>query len=451
MSRGPLSGIHVIVAGAGLAGLAAAHALARTGARVTVVEARNRVGGRVHTSRRGFAARQHAEAGGDIIEPGQTAVLALAREIRLQTVPILKQGFGYYGPTASGRLAVQVLERTMAPVARELARLVDLYRLSEQRWDTAIAMTLGRMSVAEWLARVKAPAWTLARFRGLRGLFLADPEELSLLALIDFLATDPFDDDAGPARRIVGGNDRLATTIARSLRRRPLLETVLRRVRQRDDRVVATVDGPGGRAEIEADYLVCTLPAGTLRDVSFEPALPETQAQAIRSLRYGPATRVLLQFERRFWTKAGRPNAFGSDRPHGAVWDGNEEQRGPAAILSVLAGGGASSELSAILSDEGIAGLVERLAWLGRPTALLQSHVVRWEEDPWARGGYAVFDTTFDPRLRDLLARPFGRVLFAGEHTHIRWQGYMNGAVESGQRAATEIELLHLCQFSRRS
>ncbi len=67
----------------------------------------------------------------------------------------------------------------------------------------------------------------------------------------------------------------------------------------------------------------------------------------------------------------------------------------------------------------------------------------RWEADPWARGGYAVFDSTFDPSLRGWLAQPCGRLFFAGEHTSIAWQGYMNGAVESGRRAAAEVAATH--------
>jgi monoamine oxidase len=69
----------------------------------------------------------------------------------------------------------------------------------------------------------------------------------------------------------------------------------------------------------------------------------------------------------------------------------------------------------------------------------MTAHVITWEHDPWAGGGYAAFHTDFDPGLREWLPRPFGRVLFAGEHTSMRWQGYVNGAIESGQRAAAEV------------
>jgi monoamine oxidase len=82
------------------------------------------------------------------------------------------------------------------------------------------------------------------------------------------------------------------------------------------------------------------------------------------------------------------------------------------------------------------------LAATGQPAPLLASQAVVWDDDPWVRGGYAVFDPTFDPGLRQWLARPAGRILFAGEHTSQHWQGYMNGAIESGRRAAAEVRAL---------
>jgi monoamine oxidase len=434
----PLSGTRVLVAGAGLAGLSAAFSLARHGADVRVIDARDRVGGRVWTLRTGFVQRQHAEAGADIIEAEQTAVLELARTLRLTTTPILKRSFGYYGMTRDGRLAIQSLQRMFAPVEKALHRLIEDYRGSERRWDTTVARDLARQSVAGWLRRLETAPWVLERFRGLRGLFLADPEELSLLALVDFLAGDPFGGDTASPRRLIAGNDKLATGLAAKLRHFPQLRTILRRIRQTATAVVATLETEQGLVEQQADFLVVALPATTLRDVVFDQPLPEVQRHAIGQLSYGCATRVLLQFERRFWNKSGRPNAFGSDQPHGAVWDGNEQQSGRAGILSLLAGGRASREINALMAD-GPDALVSRLDWLGRPAPLLGARLIRWESDPWARGGYAYFDPSFDPRWRDALALPAGRVVFAGEHTHIRWQGYMNGAVESGQRASAEI------------
>src|SRR5262249_46381330 len=168
------------------------------------------------------------------------------------------------------------------------------------------------------------------------------------------------------------------------------------------------------------------------------------QHDAIARLRYGRVTKTLLQFSRRFWRAVGRPRAFGSDLGFGALWDGNEEQRGRSGIVSLMAGGSASDATQAIVEREGMAGLAGALDWLGASSAERGgSRQCVWESDPWSRGGYAYFDPGFDPALRQWLARPFGRLFFAGEHTSFRWQGYMNGAVESGRRAAAEIEAVH--------
>jgi monoamine oxidase len=447
---GPLRGIRVLVAGAGLAGLAAARDLESLGATTIVVEARDRVGGRVWTWREGFHAGQHAEAGADLIDSTQKALISLARDLDLRIARILKGGFGYYGVDERGRVRPQSMEAGFGSIWQALGASIRAHNLAERRWDSAIARELARKSVAGWLKDVGASAQLTSRFRGFRGLFLADPEELSLLAIVDFFS-EVEGSGWGTQHRLVGGNDQLATEMARRLQCEVRLRTVLRRIRADEHRVVATVEHASTAGEISADYMVLAIPASTLRDVVVEANVPDRQRDAITRLRYGHATRLVLQFERRFWRATGRPAAFGSDQPTGAVWDGNEEQKGPAAILSFLAGGGASAALQSILQTEGPVGVARRVEWLGKPAHVLASRSVSWEDDPWARGGYAFFDSGFDPELRDWLARPAGRIVFAGEHTSIRWQGYMNGAVESGQRAAAEVAAMETSNFKLRT
>ena len=136
------------------------------------------------------------------------------------------------------------------------------------------------------------------------------------------------------------------------------------------------------------------------------------------------------------------------------MWDGNEEQHsGRAEAIAdgiLLAGGGASAATREMLAAEGPSRIVRELSWLNlKNTELAGMDVVELGARTWSRGGYAFFDTQFPPSLRYWLARPFDRIFFAGEHTSLRWQGYMNGAVETGMRAAERSATASLTAESR--
>ena len=440
-----LSGVSVLVAGAGLAGLSAARDLIARGATVTVIDVRDRVGGRVWTIRDGMAEGQHAEAGGDMIDEEQHEIRNLAAEVGLKLTRILKGGFGYVRADQAGRarIVTRNAKGGWERLAGELRGVSRPYHLAERRWDSPITADLARRSVATWLDQAKADADLRATATGLRGFFLADPDELSLIALVDQFAEN---DAPGPGAmyRIEGGNDRLASALAEPLGERLHLNTDVVALSHRGKVVRVSVKNNRALAQINCDYAILALPATLLRRIPITPALPAQQHEAVVRLKYGRATRTLLQFSKRFWRAPGRPRAFGSPLPFGAIWDGNEEQRGRAGILTLLAGGGASDATQAIVAKHGARGLTDALDWLGsKDSELLASRQIVWEQDPYARGGYAYFDPGFDPALRAWLSRPAGRLFFAGEHTSVKWQGYMNGAVESGRRAAAEVAATH--------
>ena len=438
-----MRGTSVIVAGAGLAGLTAAYELSRRGAQVTVVEARDRVGGRVWTMRDGFCNGQHAEAGADLIDPDQEAIRRLAKDVGVTLVPILRGGFAYVrrGTRAPVIESGSSGGGLWAALARAAEPWVRAYRVSEKRWDGPVARRLAEQSVATWLDDIRADRRTRAMLTGLRGFFLADPANLSLLALVDQLATESSAWDR--FYRIRGGNDRFATALAGRLSEPVLLQTRLLAVAQRRGKVRLTLRGQDGQGEMSADALVMALPATMVRRIAFTLSLPVLQRHAFRDLRYGPATKTLLQFDRRFWRRPGRTLAYGTELPIGAIWDGNEEQRGGAGILTLLAGGSASRDTKQLIARGGAEAVAAQLKWLGSTKAVLRAaRHVSWEDDPFVRGGYAVFQPGYDPEQRAWLARPHGRILFAGEHTSLHWQGYMNGAVESGLRAAEEVTAL---------
>ena len=290
-----------------------------------------RVGGRVITFRDPLLFGQHAEAGGDLIDESQTEICALIKDVGLRMARILAGGFTSISESGgrkrvAGQHGWAELQKHLRPEARAFC-------LSEQRWDGGVAAALAPESVADWLDRIRATKRLRDVAVGMRGFFLADPRDLSLLAL-----ADQFAENGVPGGekmfRIVGGNDRLPARLASPLQSRMHLETTLLRVRHAAAGITATLERRGTRHELRADYLVCAMPATTLRDVVFEPAMPEPQQRAIAVLRYGDATKTALQFERATWRRRGKPARIrnsSADR-RGVGWQRRTTANGIAAF-----------------------------------------------------------------------------------------------------------------------
>src|SRR5213075_66677 len=178
-------------------------------------------------------------------------------------------------------------------LSRELDTWITRYKAAEQRWDSPIAADIARRSVAQWLDEESKDEELRAAALGLRGFFLADPEELSLVALVDQFAAD--DVGLGRMYRIEGGNDRLAAALAAPLRTRLQLKTEVVAVSHRGQGVRVSVRNGRALSQISCDYLAMTLPASVLRRIPFTPSLPAQQHDALARLKYGRATKTLLQ------------------------------------------------------------------------------------------------------------------------------------------------------------
>ena len=428
--------MRVLIAGAGLSGLSAARALTHAGATVTIVEARDRPGGRVWTAR--FQDGGHAELGGEFIDADQEAIRGLADELRVPLVRVLRGGFTHRYRTRTGRFEVS-RTRPWHDLGECLAPLVRRYTALRGAGDADALREMSTISLREWLRQQGAPRELHSMADLMRGFFLADPDDLSVLPVVQQIA-----EGGSPAQvemyRIAGGSDRLIEALLAAVPARVLYQHPLRAIAHTADRVVAHVQDDGGLAQqIEADALILTLPPPALTSVAFEPPLPEDQWRALTRLRAGCATKLVIQ-SRHDLLAGRRARAFATDTDLGAFWDASEDQpAGSGHVLTFLAGGSASRALRARI-DAGAHNALQDLCWLGLGrAALTESAWAAWEDDRWAGGGYAYFDVGFDPAWRPLLARRAGCVYFAGEHTSEDWQGYMNGAVESGIRVAREL------------
>jgi monoamine oxidase len=433
-----VQGKRVIVAGAGLAGLTAAHELARRGAAITLLDARERAGGRVWTVRDGFDGGQHGELGGEFIDDHHARLRGLAKGFDLPLVRVLPRGFTHRFRRSDGEIVVS-RSGPWESLRELLTPLISRYKAARGRDDAASIREMSTYSLRAYLREQEADADVHAMVDSTRGFFLAEAEELSVLPFVAQLA-DSGSPAQTPVYRIVGGNDRLIDALMTYTPAKRLLGHRVKAISQAADRVVVrAIDRQGLLQEIEGDAAVITFPASTLRDVEIMPALPEDQQRAITRLKYGCATKVVVQTASA-GLHARRAQAFATDGTLGAFWDATDGQPSASPSIITFLGGGAASRKLAARAAAGRGALLSDLCWLGLAGApVIVQHAATWEDDPFAHGGYAYADPAFDPAWKPLLSRRAGRILFAGEHTSGDFQGYMEGAVESGQRAASEL------------
>ena len=434
----------VAVVGGGLAGLAAAVTLMRAGVDLQLLEARERVGGRVLTLRAPFHDGLYAEAGGEFISAGHRVVRSFLRAYGLGLAP-LPDGpriFAFGGQVRRGRTLGDLddrvrdnAERVDRATAELAARILDPRR----PWASPTAAELDARSLATWLdglrldpiARAHRDVWTTVDYG-------VEAEHLSLLQY----ARDErlLEDEPEGADRARGGMDRLPAAMAGSLGPRLHLGTPATGLDQDASSVTVRYARDGASGVIRARYAVVALPLSVLRSLDVDPPFDAARRTAVDSLRYGRVVKVLLQFRRRFWRDRGVDGGMLGDAPPQAGYDATHGQPGERGILAVYTAGRAAAELARVPEEERLTRCVEQLERIypGCGAELELGVSTTWDADPTSLGAYSHFRPGELTRFGPQLARPEGRIHFAGEHTD-PWQATMNGALASGVRAAEEV------------
>lgn len=442
-------GARVAVVGAGLAGLTAARALCRAGMAVTLFEAAARVGGRVQSLTGAFGPGLVTELGAEFIDGRHTALLSLAAEYGL---PLLDTRGGTEGGLATSyffagrhRSEAEVL-REFAPLAARMA--ADRARLSPDisaARHTPADAELDRLSIAGYLDRIGADGW-------LRELlevayvteYGLDAGEQSCLNLLTLLSPDTAQGfrifgDSDERYKIRGGNERLVEALAAELAGRIETGHRLAALRELGGRYRLAFERDGATREVDADFVVLALPFTALREVVLDVDLPPQKRAAIDTLGYGRNEKLIVGLKEAVWRTQGREGGAYSDLPFQTGWDSARLQDGGASYTFYL-GGTTAAQLGD--GDTAAARYVDALEALFPGVRRAHTGVHRateWGANPFSRGAYACYRPGQWTTLAGWEGTPVGRLHFAGEHCSAAFQGFMNGAVETGQRAAAAI------------
>jgi monoamine oxidase len=451
----------VAIVGAGVAGLTAAYRLGKTGQTVHLYEASERVGGRMFTRRQFNADGQFVELGGELVDTDHKDLIHLAKELGLKLQNLVKGDSGHELFWFDGEAkSEEALLAAFRPLGDRIAADADgLYDAKDNFTDKA--RQLDQLSLADYLrdrGQGVAP-WVIelivAAYEPEYGVEVARQSSLNLIDFIDPDTSKGFRvfGDSDEAWRIAGGNGSLPEALYAALSKMPhvRLQTSHRLSEIADAAPLvqlsfATEKGP---SRVSYEQVVLAMPFTVLRNVKgvFDLPLSDLKKRSIREMGYGNNVKVFRSFSQRLWRQqkpdghhACNGSVFSQQSTFQNVWETSRGQSGERGILTNLLGGQRAAGYSEATMN-GYLNELEAIFPAIKASFDGKAGSMNWPKVPWALGSYSaplvgqytwVYEASPTPELG-------GRLLFAGEHTSLASPGFMNGGVESGNRAAREV------------
>jgi len=438
--------VDVVVVGAGLAGLSAARDILAAGRSALVLEARDRVGGRVLNDV--TADGTVVEVGGQWIGPTQDRLDKLAHDLGVEQYPTYNEGDNvlvYRGRRTRYRGAIPKMPpHVLVSIGLGQARLDRMARdvPLHAPWAAAKAADWDSMSVETWIRRNVPTDGAKEMFRlGVTSVFSAEACDISLLHFLFYSHSGGLLDrlfnvaDGAQERRFVGGSQVIATRLADRLGSDAVrLDAPVRAVAQDDDGVTV--------GDVRAQRVIVAVPPTLAGRIEYQPVLPAQRDQLTQRMPMGSVIKVMCVYDEPFWRADGFTGQGTSDEGPVQITFDNSPPSGPPGVLLGFIEGRAARQLGGQPRDVRRRAVVECFSRFFGPRAEHPREYIErdWSGEEWSRGCYGAFMapgvlSQYGPALR----HPCGRIHWAGTETAELWCGYMDGAVRSGERAAAEV------------
>ncbi|NQE33562.1 flavin monoamine oxidase family protein [Microcoleus asticus] len=443
----------ILVVGAGIAGLTAAYRLRQAGVRADIIEATNRVGGRIRTIPKAAGTLIPAELGGEYIDTGHTNLISLATELGLRAIDLAQVQSGLVKDTfffQRRRFSLEQLIADFAPLATKINEDVEAIgdNISYQDF-TETAERLDNLSIAEYLDQ--ADTSTIVR-QLLRIAYTVeygrDPEEQSALNLLFLIGSEAGSlelyGNSDERYQIDGGNSQIINSLAGQLSGSLEAGTVLEAITLLPDGRYR-VSLRSGQSAFERTYerVLLTLPFSTLRDVRINVPLPQPKRRAIEQLGYGTNSRLITGYRSRIWRELYRSTAsVYTDLEFQTTSEATPFAPTPNGLISTLTGGKLGLSIGAGTPEDQAQRFLNQFEIVFPGVRNLRSgKAVRayWPGERFFKGSYACYLVGQWTQMYGVEGERVGNLFFAGEHTSLENQGYMEGGCETGQRAAVEI------------
>ena len=443
----------IIIIGAGLAGLAAGYELTQTGHEVTILEARTRPGGRVHTLRDSFADELYAEAGAsripnhhhftikyaelfgltlDSFQPADIPSIYYVRGKRIRVTPGQKVDWPYALTAEEQALGLEGMRRKYIR-----SMLGEVGEVTDPRWPPPeILNKYDQLNRSDfWRSRgASEEAVALLSVGGI-------DDRVETWSTLVMLRNQALNQKFDRYYKIRGGNDLLPKAFALRLSEKIHYGVPVVRIEQTARGVKAIFLRAGEHHTLTGDHLICAVPFSVQKNIEVAPAFSVEKQRAIEQLPYLSESKIFLQSKKRFWVSAGLNGFATTDLPISQVWDVTYKQPGTRGILQAMPISLHSRRVTGMSERERINFALEQVEAIypGMREHFEGGVTKCWDDDEWARGASSYFKPGQFSSLLPHVARPEGRIHFAGEHTSVWIDGWMQGALESGDRVAREV------------
>ncbi|MEX0993174.1 MAG: FAD-dependent oxidoreductase [Solirubrobacterales bacterium] len=438
----------VIVVGAGMAGLAAARAVEQMGGSAVVLEARDRCGGRLESIEPDDGL--FFDVGGQWIGPTQDRVAALAREFGAETFPTYVNGENvveFENRLVRYRGTIPKLgPHVLADVGQAMLKLDRMRKQvpREAPWRARKAQRWDSETVSTWMRRNMVTRGGRRMMEiAVEAVWAAMPADVSLLHLLFYVSSaGDFDlllDTEGGAQqdRFVQGAGTLAARVGESLGERVVLSAPVRAIEHSQGGVTVLADGAVARGA----RVIVALPPTLAGRIAYDPPLPGYRDQLTQRMPMGTVTKCLAFYDEPFWRGDGLSGeAVSAQGPLTMIFDNSPPDASCGVLVGFLEGHWAR-ELGRVSAEERRNQVIGNLARVFGPRAAKPERYIdkSWADEPYSRGCYVGYTspgvlTAYGPALRE----PIGAIHWAGTETATVWNGYMDGAIESGERAARE-------------
>ncbi|MBI2795049.1 MAG: FAD-dependent oxidoreductase [Ignavibacteria bacterium] len=444
----------IAIIGAGIAGLSAAYHLHREGIRADVYEASHRVGGRILSSKNLLVRGAVTELGGELIDSTHADILTLAHGFGLELIDLAdasREGLHetYFFNNRTFREADVV--REIRPLLKQIS--ADVMQLSATSAAAAEAARLkfDRFSIESYFSHIGLTGWIRSfletAFVAENGLELGEQSALNFLETVGSEITNAKFSVYGSSDeryRIRGGNQQITDRIAALLGDRIFDGHVLESIKRVGSTFSLSFKTQSASIDVAADVVILALPFTVLRNVNVDLPLPHMVGRMISELRYGSNAKVLVGFDRPFWTDFQSSGTIFSDLPIQLSWENTAMQNVDGGGLTFFSGGSTSRAIGSMKKDDAASMLLSHLHTIWPESAHTRHgrfERIHWSDMPFALGSYSSFGPNQWTSFQGLLSQSFlnGTLYFAGEHCSDEFRGYMNGAAASGRHAARKI------------